>query len=64
MALFYSSVSVSHDGVTVSQHAQYQDPETEAAKWNSAIIDFIIYTCAFLILTCQNVSRGKIPIEK
>ncbi len=23
---------VGHDSVTVSQHAQYQDPETEAAK--------------------------------
>ncbi len=32
------SVPVSHDRVTGSQHAQYQDPETEAAKRNSAII--------------------------
>lgn len=26
----------SHDSVTVSQNAQYQDPETEVTKWNSA----------------------------
>ncbi len=32
--------------VTVSQHAQYQDPESEATKWNSAIINLIISTCA------------------
>ncbi len=57
--LFYSSVPVSHDNGTASQHAQYQDPETEAAKWNSAIIHFIIYTCAFLTVTCQNVSYKK-----
>ena len=31
---------------SVSQRAHYQDPETEAAKWNSAIIIFIIYICA------------------
>ncbi len=41
------SVPVSPDSVTVSQHEQYQNPETEAAKWNSAITHFIIYTCAF-----------------
>lgn len=34
MALFSSSVSINHDSVTVSKHEQYQDPETEAAKWN------------------------------
>ncbi len=47
MALFCSSVPVSHDSVTVGQHARYQDPETEAAKWNPAIINFIIYLCFF-----------------
>ncbi len=30
---------------TEAQHARYQDLETEAAKWYSAIISFIIYTC-------------------
>ncbi len=35
MALFYSSVPVSHGSVTESQSEQHQDPETEAAKWNS-----------------------------
>lgn len=28
MVLFYSSAPVSHDIVTVSQHEEYQDPET------------------------------------
>ncbi len=49
------SVPVSYDSVTVSQHAQYQDPGTEAAEWNSAIINLIIYTCASPTGTCQNV---------
>ena len=32
----------------MSRHAQHhQDPETREAKWNSAIINFIIYTHAF-----------------
>ena len=39
--------------VTVSQHAQYQDPETTAAKWNAASINCIIYTCGFPTVTCQ-----------
>ncbi len=45
MALFCSSAPVSHDSVSNHHdllHAKYQDPETEAAKWNSAIVDFII----------------------
>lgn len=33
--------------MAVSQHAQYQDSETEAAKWNSAISRFIYYISAF-----------------
>ncbi len=37
--------------MTESQHEQYQDPETEAAKWNSAVIDFIIYSCAFTAMS-------------
>ncbi len=40
---------------TASQHAQHQDLEAEVAKWNSAIIHLIIYTCAFPTVTCQNV---------
>jgi len=31
----------------MSQHAQYQDPETEAAKCYKVIIHFMIYNCAF-----------------
>lgn len=49
MAQFYSSVPVNHNSVTVSQPAQYPDPETDAAKWNSVIINFTIYTCAFFV---------------
>lgn len=33
--------------------AQYQD--TEADKWNPALITFIIYTCAVPPVTCLNV---------
>lgn len=43
MALFYSNVPVSHDSVSMSQHAQYQDSETEAAEWNVALINFAIH---------------------
>ncbi len=59
MALCYLSVTVSHVRETVSQHAQYQDPETEAAKGNVAIINFITHTCAFPAVTGQNVFCGK-----
>ena len=45
--------------MTVSQHAQYQDPETESDTWDSAIIHFIIYTCAFPSVNCQNVFWEK-----
>ncbi len=58
MVQFYSSVPVSHDSVTVSKHVQYQNPETEAAKWNAAIIHFIIYTCAFPTVTCPHVEKA------
>ena len=30
---------------------------TGATKWNSSIVHFIIYTCAFPTVTCQNVSH-------
>lgn len=40
MALFYSGFPVRHNSVKVNQHGQYQDPETEAVKCNSAIIHF------------------------
>ncbi len=33
--------------VTVTKYAQEQDPETKAAKWNSAIIHVVIYTFVF-----------------
>ena len=40
MALFYS-------GVTASQHARHQDPETESAPWNPAIVGFTIHRLGF-----------------
>lgn len=45
--------------MTVNQHAQYQDPKPEAANWNSDIIHYIIYTCAFLTVACQNIVFEK-----
>ena len=42
VAQFYSSATVSHGRVTVSRHVRYQDPGTQAAKWNSAIVHFIM----------------------
>lgn len=35
----------------MSQHEQYQGAESVSAKLNSAIIYFVIYTCA--AVTCQ-----------
>ncbi len=64
MALFYSSVPASHDSVTVSQHAQHQDPETEAAEGISAIINLIIYICAFPAVTCQKVLCEKVLVRQ
>lgn len=37
--------------MTVSLHAKRQDPETGAAKWNSTIINCIIYPYAFPTVT-------------
>lgn len=36
------------------------DPKTEVAKWNSAIIHFIIYTCASPTVTCKNASENSL----
>lgn len=55
--LFYSNVPQSHDRVKGIQHEQHHHPQTEAAKWNSAIFHFIIHTFAFL--TCRNVVYEK-----
>lgn len=41
--------------MTVSQHEQYTDPESEQAKWNPAIINFIMYGCISAAPTCQNI---------
>lgn len=38
-----TSVTDNINEVTVSLYAQLLGPETEAAKWNSPIINFIIY---------------------
>lgn len=40
----------------------HQDPETEAGKWNSAIIDLIISTCGFFFtkrLICQKTKHPR-----
>lgn len=47
LSIFTPSVPVIQDSVRVEQHAQYQESETKAAKWNSAIIHVIMYPCAF-----------------
>lgn len=61
--LVYSSVPLSHASVMVSRHEQHHEPETEAAGWNSAIINFVIYTCASSTVTCQNVFQVKGLLE-
>lgn len=40
-----------------AKRVQYQHPETEAATWNSAIINLIINTCAFPTATRQNATE-------
>ena len=52
MALF--SLSVPLDVLTVSQHEQYA--ETEAAKRNS-LIQFIIYTSAFITASKMSLTK-------
>ncbi len=58
MALLCSSVAVSYDRVTAC--TIYQDLETGAAKWNSAIINFVIYTCAFPV-KISSVQKAYFP---
>lgn len=48
-----------HDNVTVSQNAQHNDPESEAAKLNSDVIHCIIYSWSCPIATCQIQSAKK-----
>lgn len=60
MILLFSRVSLNHDGTAVSQEAQCHKAEPEATKLNSALINFIIYTCAFTTVTSQN-STFKAP---
>lgn len=49
MALFYSTVPLSHDSATVSLHVEYKDPESEAAKLFTPLF--------FPIVTCQIVKK-------
>lgn len=46
---------------SVSQQVQRQDPDTGAAKWKSATISFMIYTCAVSAVTCRHVFSEKVP---
>lgn len=40
-------------------------PETEAAKWNCAIVNGITYTCALPTLTCQDrVEENSLLLKK
>lgn len=50
VSLFYSNVTVSHDGIRMSQQARYWESETEAAKMNLANVNLNIYTCLFVLL--------------
>lgn len=44
----------------MSQHEQYHDPESEAAKWNSAVIKFIIYTSYWNVSCVKKACRNRI----
>lgn len=46
------------DSVTQSQQEQNQDPETEEAEWDSAIFNFIGYTCSFLTVRMSSSYYG------
>lgn len=48
-ALFYFSV-YNYGSVTVNQHAQHHEPDSEEAKWNSAIIHFIYLSTPVILL--------------
>ncbi len=51
----------SHDSVTVSRHAQDQEPETEAAKWNSVIIILLFTPVLFRPRHVKMSSVKKAP---
>lgn len=59
MAVVCLRVPASSESVTVSHHAQYQDPEIKAAQLNSAIINVIIYTIYSTVIY-QNVFCEKV----
>ncbi len=63
MALFYSSVRVSPDSETVSQHEQHQDPETEAAKWNSAIILILFHLFFDCVMSKCLQRKGLVQVS-
>lgn len=47
--------------MTVNKHAQCQDPESEAAKWNLTIIYRITcINCAFYTMACQMFALKKL----
>ncbi len=47
--------------LTASQHEQFQDPETEAAEWNLAVIRFVAYTCFY---SCYNAMMSSLKIYR
>jgi len=44
--------------------AGYQQPKIKAAKWNSAIITYLIYTCAVTLMSQQCVVKNTIYDDK
>ena len=40
-----------NESLPVSQYAQYQDPETDTAVWNTAVIKVMNYTSTLPVLT-------------
>lgn len=48
--------------MTVRNKAQQLDPETEAAKWNATISNFIVCTSASPAVTFQDVSSENVTL--
>lgn len=61
--VFYLNVPVSPDSLTVSEHQQYQNLETEAARLNLTIINFLIYKCEYFFpINTSSIKRQKAVI--
>lgn len=58
LVTFCSDVLVNHDSMTASHYAQYQDSDSKAAKWNSAVSQFIIYSCEVSDYLCEKANQA------